>query len=295
MIEFQMLTLQDAATLRPYLEEKQSKLSNYSFGATMIWRDWTHLYWAKVGDTLLLRAGTEQPAYLMPLGGDLEQAFSALEEQARTEEGILRFTCLDPEDLELVRRRFPNAAVSDPGWGDYVYDAASLRTLKGKKYEKKRNYVNRFKREHPDWRGEPITPDNLEQVREFYRRLSQDHENQKENIMFFAEQQKVEEILEHYDVYGMSGCAVYVGESIVGFALGEVLGDMAFEHVEKADVSYVGAYQMMVTTYANLCTTEDVKYINREDDAQDEGLRKSKQSYHPLFLTEKYDAEIALA
>ena len=32
---------------------------------------------------------------------------------------------------------------------------------------------------------------------------------------------------------------------------------------------------------------EDFKYVNREDDAGEEGLRKSKLSYRPVFMVDK--------
>lgn len=295
MIEFQPLTLHSLPLVRPFLQEKQSLLSNYSPGALMMWRDWVHLEGAIQGDTLFLRAKFEHPWYFPPLGGDLSAGFSQLEAMARAEDGVLRLTCLDARDRDLVLARYPGGTVEGPGvWGDYVYDADALRRLPGKPYEKKRNFVNRFKKTYPDWHSEPVTAQNLEEVKALFRRLCDTHEAGEESRMFYAEQTKVWEVLNNYALYGMTGCALYAGESMVGFGLGEILGDVAFEHIEKADVSYVGAYQMLVTTFANQCVPESVQYINREDDAQDAGLRKSKLSYHPVFLTEKYDVEVVL-
>lgn len=37
-------------------------------------------------------------------------------------------------------------------------------------------------------------------------------------------------------------------------------------------------------TYA---TCDDIKFVNREEDCGDEGLRRSKLSYHPIALPPK--------
>ena len=41
-----------------------------------------------------------------------------------------------------------------------------------------------------------------------------------------------------------------VDGQIVGFALGEIVGDTLFTHIEKADRDYQGCYQMLVAQFA---------------------------------------------
>ena len=57
-------------------------------------------------------------------------------------------------------------------------------------------------------------------------------------------------------------------------------------HIEKALTEYEGAYTMINQQFVeHECS--DVIYINREDDAGDEGLRQAKLSYRPAFMVEK--------
>ena len=58
-------------------------------------------------------------------------------------------------------------------------------------------------------------------------------------------------------------------------------------HFEKALTDYVGAYPAInrLTAQEFLAHTS---VINRQEDMGDEGLRKAKLSYHPIYLAEKY-------
>ena len=47
-----------------------------------------------------------------------------------------------------------------------------------------------------------------------------------------------------------------------------------------------GAYPMINQQFI-LHETEGFTYINREEDTGDEGLRKAKLSYRPVFMVEK--------
>ena len=49
---------------------------------------------------------------------------------------------------------------------------------------------------------------------------------------------------------------------------------------------------MLVMEEASKYCVGDLKYINREDDSGDEGLRTSKLSYHPFYIAEKYTVKV---
>ena len=79
---------------------------------------------------------------------------------------------------------------------------------------------------------------------------------------------------------------------IVGVAMGEIVRDTLFTHIEKANVEYPGVYQKLVNCFARTFATGEVKFINREEDVGDPGLRKSKMAYHPLTLLEKFTVRV---
>ena len=89
-------------------------------------------------------------------------------------------------------------------------------------------------------------------------------------------------------VYGMLGGVLRVNGKIIAYSIGEITGDTLFCHVEKADISYHGAYQMLTNQFLRkYADNDEVKFVNREEDCGDEGLRRSKLSYNPVELLVK--------
>ena len=120
---------------------------------------------------------------------------------------------------------------------------------------------------------------------EFFTRYAQSRDKIYDS--FYAEEEKVREVLEHMEVYGFFGTALWAGGRVVAFSMGEVQGDTLFVHIEKADRNCPGAYQMISHCFAEQWGG-NVRFLNREEDVGDEGLRISKQSYHPVKLLEKF-------
>lgn len=150
--------------------------------------------------------------------------------------------------------------------------------------------MNKFLKTYGTWSFRVITPEDVPQVEAFLDRYAAGRD--KASASFHEDLAKTREVLDNYDTYDMLGGMLLVDGQIVGFALGEIVGDTLFTHIEKADRDYQGCYQMLVAQFAQQFAHEGVHFINREDDAGDLGLRTSKLSYHPVTLLEKYTVTV---
>ena len=93
-----------------------------------------------------------------------------------------------------------------------------------------------------------------------------------------------------YKRLGLVGGVLKKYGEVVAFEIGEPLNDDTFVvHFEKAYADVQGAYPMINKQFV-LHECQGYKYVNREEDDGEEGLRKAKLSYHPDILLEKYNA-----
>ena len=75
---------------------------------------------------------------------------------------------------------------------------------------------------------------------------------------------------------------------VIAFTFGcKATPDMFVVQIEKADHTIQGAYQMINQQFVEHEIAGKYKYTNREDDVGEEGLRKAKLSYKPVFMVEK--------
>jgi hypothetical protein len=81
---------------------------------------------------------------------------------------------------------------------------------------------------------------------------------------------------------------VTVEGAVRAFAVGERLNrETAVCHFEKADYFMEGLSQLVNREFARLLFT-GCRYINREQDLGEPGLRIAKLSYHPAELVKKF-------
>ena len=169
---------------------------------------------------------------------------------------------------------------------DYLYRQESLATLAGKKLHAKRNHINRFLENFPDYQYERINGKNwqecLELERAWVRENNPDGDADKEN-----EERIIAYALEHRKSLNMTGALIRVNGRVVAFTLGEPLTADTFDvHFEKAYADIQGAYAMINREFVRR-ELSAFTYVNREEDMGIPGLRKAKLSYHPESLVEK--------
>jgi uncharacterized protein len=103
-----------------------------------------------------------------------------------------------------------------------------------------------------------------------------------------AENRAVSRVLENWEqLNGMLGGAIMVEGQMVAYTVAEALTPQSIViHFEKGDTRFKGIYQAINQMFL-AHSARDFLTVNREQDLNDEGLRKSKLSYNPLEFMRK--------
>ncbi|HIZ91239.1 MAG TPA: DUF2156 domain-containing protein [Candidatus Bacteroides merdavium] len=293
MIEFKDITPQDKELITSFTRHSHRRNCDLSFSNLCSWRFLYHTQFAISDGYLLLRFWAEgKLVYMMPIGqGDLGKVLEVLIQDAHQEKapfcllGICTDMCADLETLMPGRFLF----TADRDYADYLYLRTDLATLAGKKFQPKRNHVNKFKRMYPDYEYTAITPDRIRECLELEAEWCKAN-NCDQHEGTGNERRALVYALHHFEELGLTGGILHADGRIAAFTFGMPINQDTFGvHVEKADTRIEGAYAMINFEFANHIP-EQYTYINREEDLGIEGLRKAKLSYQPAIILEKYTA-----
>lgn len=294
-MEFHDVKVEDAKWAVPLLEAGGYRSCEFAFVNIYIWKKVINTEIARLDDFIIVRYdyGGEHIHYQFPSGfGDLKKPLDAIIEDAKSQDRAPVITTIPAERVEDMEKLYPGFFTFDNprGASDYVYLASDLATLPGKKYQKKRNHCSRFERTYPDWEFHEISENSIDVVCSFNSRWANLYDNRgDEGIQ--REKMAIQQACRHYIDLSAKGGYITVGGEVVAFSFGSMLGkDMFVTHVEKALYDIHGAYNIINREMARHFAAE-CKYINRENDVGEEGLRTAKLSYHPAFLVDKFHAE----
>ena len=296
MQSFKRFELTDLPVLRScYSADRDHacRICDATPGTAAMWRHMFDVRYICEADTVLyaVRTPDGREAFSFPIGAHPELMLQRVKDICAASGRTPVFYLVSASKLDVLRSFFGAIDVfTDRSDSDYLYECSALVSLAGRRYSAQRNHIHKFENTVPDWRFEIIGPENMEKARAFFAHYKQTVH--KDSALFDEEERIIDEIFAHYDLYGMFGGILCTRDRAIGLSIGEIYKDTLHVHVEKGDISFPGVYQMLSHQFAAAFSGPDVLYINREDDMGDPGLRKSKLSYHPCALLEKFTVTV---
>lgn len=292
MIDFQRLRLSQREQYEAILMAEPERGCEYSFANLFLWgrQEAAFLH----GCVAFFSHFYGRSVYPYPIGpGDRRAVVEEILRDAE-ERGIpCRITNMTEADRAEAEDWFPGTFLlrSDRNSFDYVYAIDDLAELKGRKFQKKRNHVNRFWVEHGSARVEPLSEENRAaaqcMVNEWYlSRMDADPEGN-----YMLENIALTRAFQNLEALGLEALVLMEEGRALGLTMGSRLSPDTFDiHFEKAREDTEGAYAAINREFARYLREKhpELKYLDREDDLGLEGLRKAKLSYNPHHMTEKY-------
>ena len=251
--------------------------SDLTFTNFFIWRHYRQFSFIEFQNHLIVQATSHDGSvmYYCPLG---ENPAVAIDEYLK----VNSHAVFHRVPFFVANALLHHVVEHDRDNDDYIYLKDDLSSLAGSKYSAKRNFVKQFKELNPI--VVPIHSSIFEKLIIF----SEHWAGSKSSSGTDAELVAIREAFLHFAALNLFGIAVFVGDEIVGYAIGEQIGqDMVVEHIEKARSDLTGSYQFLLSAFAQ-SLPNSIKYINREQDMGIPGIKKSKESYHPSSMIQKY-------
>ena len=285
--EFKILDCIGAKLIADAISFCPSKFCDFTPFVILMWQEMYQTEYILTDSELFLRLTLDEKIHYAISSDNIEKSLDKLFKI--TGLNSLSLSLIKEEDIDLIKKHFSlNDLYTNEAWWDYIYKGEDLSTFSGKRFSGQRNHINKFKESYPDWSYEEIDINNLTEVRDFYDEITKDVEGLSDSALF--EMNMVKSYLrEGYRCFPTKGGLVRAGGKIVSFAFGEIIGDVLCVHIEKARRDVQGAYQMIVKEFAS---HNPSLYINREEDMGIEGLKRSKESYHPIEKIKKYTGSV---
>lgn len=318
MLTFHPLTVADREAVQAVTLSAKRRNCNYSFANLVGWQFWFQTEVCQLGDVVVLRYSRGgRHAYMVCTSSMLSRQLIDM----LLEDGGGECTVIGLEDSQVEALRMLNAGYNidvEPcrNQYDYIYRREDLAALQGGLLKAKRNHVNRFRSNYPDFEYRPLTPELFGQCRQLAALWhdekmvlgNENHNgsgngsgNHEETIA--AERRVMETVFTYWDELGMIGGAVFINDNgdgtctpegmlcpgkpglrMVAFTYGSAVTNDTFDVcVEKADRHVDGAFAIINQQFAQHLPEQYI-YLNREEDMGIAGLRKAKLSYHPEIL-----------
>ncbi len=292
MLEFRKLKLSDKNLVDNYVLSGDTDGSAYSFGTLYAWGDSYQMEIAEYDGFLLMRGCDDgQPYYVYPSGtGNVSDAVNAMIADNKQNGCVFLLGQLLENNIKILKELYPDKFeyFFSRDYSEYVYPVENMAYLPGKKFHGKKGHINAFFRNHTDVHIDPITVDNIHHCLKIQEDWLAEKGDDNEELL--RENLAIEKAVKNFEKLGFTGAILYADGNAVAFTMGEPIKNNTFcTHYEKTLPDYRDAFPVINNGFTKLMLL-NYKYVNREEDAGSEGLRKAKLSYYPEFLVKKYTA-----
>lgn len=298
MLDFTEISIQDKKLFDRYFGLYNPESSELNFSNIFMWRTMYKTRYTIINDLLCIISVSEnkEPFALMPVGNvgneEFYEAIVRLKQYFYGKGWKLNFKDVTEQGLEAFKKAMLSDLIilEDRDNADYVYATEDLIHLQGKKYDGKRNHINKFK-SHNEFEYYPIKAEQMNECFTIMEKWCAEKACNGHDTLF-CEKVANTELLNHYSILGLKGAIIKVNGVYEAFTVGEMLNkETALIHIEKASSKIDGLYPFINQQF---CTNEwsNTLYVNREQDVGVEGLRRAKLSYHPVKLINKYDVVV---
>ena len=291
MIDFQSLKLEDKPRFDAILQNCGIRGCEYSFVNLYLWGRQKAAFYKD--HLVFFSQFNRKSVYLFPVGeGDLAPVIEAVIHDAQMRGIPCRFTGLTHDDCAKLESLFPGRFRYhiDRDAFDYVYAIEDLAELKGRRFQKKRNHLNRFRADHPHARLVPMTDENTPAVQEMVERWYDLRLQENPHGDYHMERAALGKALRNRKELGMEGLLLMEEDKLLAMAMASRLNSDTFDiHFEKALEANDGTYAAINQGFAQYLREKhpDIAWLDREDDMGLEGLRRAKMSYNPERMIEK--------
>ena len=296
MIEFRKMTHEDRQQFQKYLPFCQGKGCEYSFANLCMWGRQRVAFLD--GFLVLFSQFDRSSVYPFPLGeGNIKPVLDAIIHDAQTRGIPCRLSSMTEAECNIVESLYPGQFRfhTDRDTFDYVYNIEDLATLRGKRFQSKRNFANRFRLQHPDCQTLPLNETTVEAAKELVAKWLESKQEADPLLDTVLEQTALKRAFSRWEELGLEGLVLMENGQALAMTMGSILSPDTFDiHFEKALDGVDGAYAAINQSFAQYLQEKypQIRYLNREDDLGIDGLRKAKLSYHPDHLVTKYWARL---
>jgi hypothetical protein len=287
--QFRPLGPEDQGLVTEFLALTPRTTCDLALANLFIWRACEAPSLTLIKDNLciLLKSHAEPQYFLEPLGKNdvLETVEICLRHAGRVSRAGTGIAGQLPAD------RFHVVPLRDHF--DYIYEVRSLAELKGKKYDGKRNQIRKFTRLHPGYQFSPLEQKQAEQALALFDRWSHEREDLNGKsalppVTILCQRHALQEAFASFDRLGLQGGAIFVDGTMEGLIVtSAATPETATAHLQYANYKIPGIYQVLLWETCRQILSS-FTFLNLEEDLGIAGLRKTKLSYQPVRLEEKF-------